>query len=63
MGRFDVPLYDDPRKWIQKKNEKQVPWSKIRLVCKSDVQASEKFLVPVRKKMTGYGCLQMIRMN
>ena len=50
MGRFDVPLYDDPRKWIQKKNEKRVPWSKIRLVCKTDVQASEKFFSTCQKE-------------
>lgn len=44
MSRFDAPLYDDPRRWIQKKNERQMSWDQIKLACKADEQGLEKFL-------------------
>lgn len=44
MGRFDAPLYDDPRRWIQKKHERQISWDQIQLACKSDEQGLVKFL-------------------
>ena len=45
MSRFDSPLYDDCRIWIQKKQEKGIDWPSIRLACKNDTAALAKFLL------------------
>lgn len=44
MGRFDSPVYDDCRKWIQKKNSHGMSWEKLRLAGKQDVAALNVFL-------------------
>ena len=45
MSRFDSPLYDDCRIWIQKKQEKGIDWPSIRLACKNDTASLSKFLL------------------
>lgn len=37
MGKYDLPKYDDWRKWIQRKREKGIAWPQIFLACKNDV--------------------------
>ena len=44
MGKFDLPKYDDCRKWIQKKREKKVDWSVIELAGMDNEQELESFL-------------------
>ena len=44
MGKYDAPVYDDCRKWIQKKLEKGMSWESIRLACKSDISGLTSFL-------------------
>ena len=44
MGKFDLPIYDDCRKWIQKKSEKNVDWSVIALAGMQDEKELEIFL-------------------
>lgn len=44
MGKFDSPVYDDCRAWIQKKNCKGFSWENIRMACKSDMESLGKFL-------------------
>lgn len=44
MGKFDSPVYDECRKWIQKKNGRGMPWDQIRLAGKADVGALDTFL-------------------
>ena len=42
MGKYDLPKYDDWRKWIQRKREKGIAWPQIFLACKNDVQGLNK---------------------
>lgn len=44
MGKYDSPIFDDPRKWIQKKHDKGVEWDSIRLACKENVLQLSSFL-------------------
>ena len=44
MGKYDLPIYDDCRRWIQKKNERNIEWSKIRLACKNNLKDLSLFL-------------------
>ena len=44
MGKYDLPKYDDWRKWIQRKREKGIAWPQIFLACKNDVQGLASFL-------------------
>ena len=44
MGKYDSPIYDDPKKWIQKKRDKDIPWASIRLACKADMTLLSTFL-------------------
>ena len=44
MGKYDAPVYDDLRKWIQKKREKGSSWDEIKLACKADIQKLSQFL-------------------
>lgn len=44
MGKFDSPVYDDPRRWIQKKRDKGAEWDTIRLAGKEDVLSLSAFL-------------------
>lgn len=44
MGKYDSPIYDDARCWIQRKREKDVSWEEIRLACKDDVLRLASFL-------------------
>ena len=44
MSRYDNPIYDDCRKWIQKKHEKDVAWGDLYFACKTDDAALELFL-------------------
>ena len=44
MGKYDLPKYDDWRKWIQRKREKGIAWPQIFLACKNDVQGLSSFL-------------------
>ena len=44
MAKYDNPKFDDCRRWIQKKSEKGIAWSEIRLACKPSVSALVTFL-------------------
>lgn len=44
MSKYDSPIYDDCRKWIQKKQEKGIEWAAIRLACKNDTAGLAHFL-------------------
>lgn len=44
MGKFDLPKYDDCRRWIQKKSEKKVAWDIILLAGMKDDQELQLFL-------------------
>jgi len=44
MSSYDSPLYDDCRKWIQKKQGKGIPWSEIRMACKGNMASLSLFL-------------------
>ena len=44
MSKYDSPIYDDCRKWIQKKQEKGIEWAAIRLACKNDTAGLAQFL-------------------
>lgn len=44
MGKYDSPVYDDPRAWIQKRWEKHDSWDDLRLGCKGSVEKLIAFL-------------------
>ena len=44
MSKYDSPIYDDCRKWIQKKQEKGIGWASIRMACKNDMAELSRFL-------------------
>ena len=44
MGKYDAPVYDDIRTWIQRRREKGAEWSSIKLACKADIQKLSQFL-------------------
>ncbi len=44
MGKYDSPIYDDPKRWIQKKRSRGEEWDAIRLACKGDVLRLTTFL-------------------
>ena len=44
MGKYDSPIFDDPRRWMQRKREKGVSWDVLRLACKNDLQQLTTFL-------------------
>ena len=44
MGKYDSPVYDDPRAWIQKRREKHDSWDDLRLGCKGSVEKLIAFL-------------------
>ena len=41
MSRFDNPIYDESRRWIQRKYEHGTVWSDIKKACK---QTDEELL-------------------
>lgn len=44
MSKYDAPLYDECRRWIQRRAEKGIAWEEIRMACKSDIHALQNFL-------------------
>lgn len=44
MSKYDIAIYDDCRKWIQRKSEKGISWDEIELACKKDRKDLIKFL-------------------
>ena len=44
MAKYDNPQYDECRRWIQRKNERGIAWSEIRLACRKDITALANFL-------------------
>lgn len=44
MSRFDSPVYDDCRKWIQKRRERNRTWEELNLACKADTSGLKVFL-------------------
>ena len=36
MEKYDNPIYDECRRWIQKRYEKKFTWDQLRLACKSN---------------------------
>lgn len=44
MGKYDSPIFDGCRKWIQNKYERGIEWPKIRLACKPDVAGLSSFI-------------------
>ena len=44
MAKYDNPQYDECRRWIQRKNDRGIPWPDIRLACRKDIGALASFL-------------------
>lgn len=44
MSKYDSPMYDDCRIWLQKKHERNFSWNALRLGCKSTESELEVFL-------------------
>lgn len=44
MAKYDNPMYDECRRWIQKRYEKKFTWDQLRLACKSSEEELITFL-------------------
>ena len=44
MGKYDSPIYEECREWIQQCSERGFSWSEIKLARKKDVSELEQFL-------------------
>ena len=44
MGKYDSPVFDEPKRWIQNKRERGFTWDAIRLACKGDIAKLAGFL-------------------
>ena len=44
MSQYNSPIYDETRRWIQKKRERGISWADLRYACKSTDSALGEFL-------------------
>lgn len=44
MSQYNSPIYDETRRWIQKKSERGISWADLRYACKSTDSALGEFL-------------------
>lgn len=44
MAKYDNPKYDECRRWIQKRYEKNCTWDQLRLACKNNTEELVAFL-------------------
>lgn len=50
MSKYDSPIYDECKRWIQKKQEKGIDWASLRLACKNDTVGLARFLKMLTKE-------------